>query len=439
MTVPHAPRVRRRPARRTLLLSCLLVLTVAIGVAVIVPPARRGVVAVTSDAALTDFSELGIEGGGARLEVEEAASPRGGPVIGGIALSEQMPLSGAPGVPVEVAASGGQDEAIDLSQAPEPPSVLPPVPDPAADALDVYLVAGLGGTGGLDAGERAEVATLGVRDARGSDLLTDALLVVVIDPVTQRAAAVSVPRDTWLAHRRSRINAVYASAGVQALRDEVGRALGVGVDHVLRVDFLGFARLVDALGGVDVTFPAAVRDADAHLDIGAGGCRRLDGREALAYARARHLEVRDGPGGTWRPRGQADLGRVQRQRDLLGALWDQHRGPGLVLRLPQIMGVLRRHVVVDAEFDLTHLADLARVLARVGSATVEEHTLPVRVGRIGRASVVFVEEVQAEALRARLRAWPATNAPAPRSEPPPPPPAAPAAALPSEAPPPTCG
>jgi anionic cell wall polymer biosynthesis LytR-Cps2A-Psr (LCP) family protein len=87
---------------------------------------------------------------------------------------------------------------------------------------------------------------------------------------------------------------------------------GILIDHLARIDFDGFTRLVDALGGIRVCVDRPRREG-AHLYL--EGCQTLDGETALAWVRARHLqELVDGQ---WRNTGENDFGRQKAQQDVL--------------------------------------------------------------------------------------------------------------------------
>ena len=104
---------------------------------------------------------------------------------------------------------------------------------------------------------------------------------------------------------------------------------GIPIKHYLAVDFIGFKKIVDAIGHVKIYFPTPARDFFTGLDQPAAGCVSLNGDEALAYARSRHYAIptqrRDQP----RPEQQdatgsriplADLDRIQRQQYFLRTL-----------------------------------------------------------------------------------------------------------------------
>ncbi|NIN99014.1 MAG: LytR family transcriptional regulator, partial [Anaerolineae bacterium] len=119
--------------------------------------------------------------------------------------------------------------------------------------------------------------------------------------------------------------------------------LGLPVDHYVRMDFYGFVRIVDALGGVTVNVEQPIEDAfpDSlsptglfHMDLSAGP-RHMDGHMALCYCRSRMTT--------------SDYDRSRRQRQVLLALWQQAFTLEALTQAPQLWATLR-----DAfETDLT--------------------------------------------------------------------------------------
>ena len=142
-----------------------------------------------------------------------------------------------------------------------------------------------------------------------------------VSPQRGRVTVVSLPRDSYVtipAHRsvtdgtqvrqrRGKLNSAYSWGGPPLTVATVERTTGVRIDHYLEVDFLGFERLVDAVGGVDVCAPHRLRDRLAGLRL-PKGVTHVDGQTGLAYVRARHLDAR------------ADLGRIDRQQRFLGSM-----------------------------------------------------------------------------------------------------------------------
>lgn len=133
------------------------------------------------------------------------------------------------------------------------------------------------------------------------------------------ARLLSIPRDLLvprpdLGGDRSRINAAYNSGAVNLIRT-VQEGVGIPIDRYIEINFTAFAGLVDALGGVTITFPTPAIDEGSGLNIPEAGDVELDGQQALAYVRSRkYQEVIDGvPQGT----SGSDLDRIVRQQTFL--------------------------------------------------------------------------------------------------------------------------
>ncbi|MCL2317230.1 MAG: LCP family protein [Actinomycetia bacterium] len=153
---------------------------------------------------------------------------------------------------------------------------------------------------------QAERDKLGGPDDAGR---TDTMM-LLYSPKSGQPALISLPRDSYVpipGHSKNKLNAAYAFGGPPLLRQTVEQVTGLAVDGYLEVDMGGFANLVDAVGGVEVCLDKAVQDTDSQLDLPAG-CQHLGGDQALAYARMRKAD----------PLG--DLGRIQRQRELIGKI-----------------------------------------------------------------------------------------------------------------------
>jgi LCP family protein required for cell wall assembly len=127
----------------------------------------------------------------------------------------------------------------------------------------------------------------------------------------------SIPRDLWVdipGHGTQRINSAY-NQGPDVLVQTVEEALGIPIHHYVEIDFIGFKKLVDAVGGVELCFLYPSRDTHTGFNFPEPGCEVVDGVQALGYARSRYFEqFKDGD---WRIDGSADIGRTRRQRDFV--------------------------------------------------------------------------------------------------------------------------
>ncbi|QQC87666.1 LCP family protein [Streptomyces alfalfae] len=150
----------------------------------------------------------------------------------------------------------------------------------------------------------------------------DTAMVLHVDKTHEKASVVSIPRDTMVERpqcaqphggaapgaRQAMFNSSYQVGGPACTVKTVEKMSGVRMDHYLEVDFKGFRKLIDELGGVDITTREAIHDPNSGLSLTAGK-HTLKGKQALALVRTRH-GVGDG----------SDLGRIQLQQAFIKAL-----------------------------------------------------------------------------------------------------------------------
>jgi LCP family protein required for cell wall assembly len=187
---------------------------------------------------------------------------------------------------------------------------------PAQTPGRTYLVVGSDSRADLTAAERRALHT-----GQAAGRRTDTIMLLHVPDGGGPTVLVSVPRDSYVSipgHGKNKINAAYALGGPQLLVRTVEQATGLRIDSYVETGLGGYAQLVDAIGGVDVCVKRAIKDSKAHIDVKAG-CQTFDGPTALGYARARYSD----------PRG--DLGRVDRQRQVLAAIAGKTLSPSVVL------------------------------------------------------------------------------------------------------------
>lgn len=194
---------------------------------------------------------------------------------------------------------------------------LPSGDRPADTPGTTFLVIGSDSRADLSRDERARLGT-----GQATGVRTDTMMLLHLTG-SGAAVLVSIPRDSYVpipGHGRDKINAAYAYGGPQLAVRTVEQATGLRIDDFVMTGLGSFAAVVDAVGGVRVCPKTALKDTRAHIDV-AKGCQTMDGPTALGYARARYSD----------PRG--DLGRVERQREVLAAIASKTLSPS-VLGLP---------------------------------------------------------------------------------------------------------
>ncbi len=210
--------------------------------------------------------------------------------------------------------------------------------------------------------------------------LTDTMIVASVDPVGKSVTMVSLPRDlinvplgngdvfgpklNGLMGYAERHPEEFPQGPMRALQDAAGALLGIRIHHYVKIDFTGFVKLVDAVGGVDVNVKHGFRDPgysgrgipDGKRGWGVeAGLQHFVGWEALAYARARKAD------------GESDFTRAARQQQIVVALRNKIlQGGSVVTNLPGLLEAVGDLVQTDIpRGQLPQLAALADELGEV--------------------------------------------------------------------------
>jgi LCP family protein required for cell wall assembly len=218
---------------------------------------------------------------------------------------------------------------------------------------------------------------------------SDVVMLLHLDPNKKTAAILSIPRDLFVPNARSngpnKIDAALAQ-GPKQLVQAVQNDLGIPVQHYVELNFDSFQGVVNALGGIDMYFPEPVYDAYSQLNVPTAGCRHLDGFQALAVVRARHLQYK-GPGVTtsnpryWPQDPQSDLSRIRRDHEFLRVLATavSQRGLANPLTDNSLIGAVAPQLQVDSGLGLGDMVGLVLTFHGVSPTSTPQQTLPVIV------------------------------------------------------------
>ena len=182
---------------------------------------------------------------------------------------------------------------------------------PAEQPGTTVLLVGSDGRDDLSADDRARLGT-GSTEGRRTDTM-----MLLHTPAEGEPVLLSLPRDSSVSipgRGRNKLNAAYAFGGAPLLIETVEANTGIRVDGYLEIGMLGLVDVVDAVGGIEVCPTFDIDDRDSHLTL-AKGCQTVDGVTALGYARMRKGD----------PNG--DLGRVERQREVISAVMKKTATP----------------------------------------------------------------------------------------------------------------
>jgi polyisoprenyl-teichoic acid--peptidoglycan teichoic acid transferase len=215
----------------------------------------------------------------------------------------------------------------------------------------------------------------------GGSFRTDTMVIAILRPNEGQVSLISIPRDLWVfipGWENQRINTAYQhgisvgypGGGPGLLEETIQYNLGIRIDHTAMVEFDGFRKIVDTLGGVDVPVSCPYTDwrlidpsldpeneNNWHLYTAEPGLIHMDGDLALWYARSRQKSN--------------DFDRGRRQQEVLRALFNQALQTGTLSRLPQLYNDLKD--TVETDLGLVDLLQLSLYAPKLTSADIRSY------------------------------------------------------------------
>ncbi|HEY5787326.1 MAG TPA: LCP family protein [Microlunatus sp.] len=227
-----------------------------------------------------------------------------------------------------------------------------------------FLLVGSDSREGLTKAEKKKLGTGSTGGQR-----TDTIMILSIPP-GGKPALISIPRDSYVpipGNGTNKINAAYAFGGPELLVATVEQNTGLRIDAYTEIGFGGFVNVIDALGGIEMCLPKAIKDKDSHLNL-KKGCQTLSGTNALGYVRMRKAD----------PLG--DLGRVQRQRQMLAAIAKEAASPLTVInpvRYWNLSTATADAVSIGEDTTFIETAKMANAMRKVSGGQGFTLTVPV--------------------------------------------------------------
>lgn len=181
------------------------------------------------------------------------------------------------------------------------------------------------------------ILLLGVDEREGDAGRSDTMILLSLNPKTDSMVMLSIPRDTYVnipGQGMDKINHAYAFGGTQLSVETVEQTFDLPVHSYIRVNMEGFEQGIDALGGVTVQNSTAFSQ-DGH-NFNEGNVT-LNGEEALSYIRMRKQDSR------------GDMGRNERQRDVIVAAMDEAASFSSISKAGNILDILGTNVQTDLD------------------------------------------------------------------------------------------
>ncbi len=205
---------------------------------------------------------------------------------------------------------------------------------------------------------------------------TDVILLCQVNNMGREVNILQIPRDTKVNNKRNdkKINSAYYS-GFDVMSNEIEQVTGIKPDDYVIVDLDGFKDIVNAVGGVTVDVPVDMKYEDPVQDLVIDldkGRQRLNGKEAEMYMRYRSGYT------------NGDMGRIDAQRELYGAVADKLLSPSGVLRYPAVFIAVLNNT--ETSFSAGEILGIMIDVAKIGKDGMHIHSLPGEGRYIGGGS-----------------------------------------------------
>ena len=223
--------------------------------------------------------------------------------------------------------------------------------------------------------------------------LADTILIASIEPKLHAVSLLSIPRDFYVkipGDGSTKINAVnhygeerrFPGGGPALMKKTLSELLDISIHYYVKVDFTGFQKIIDAIGGVDLTVERAIYDPYFPSDAGRGykpfriaaGKQHLDGYTALRYSRSRETT--------------SDFDRAKRQQQVLVALREKSLSLGTLsnpAKVSSIISAVKDHFRTDLQ--LWEIRKLTKIMKELNSSATQTKVLDPTTGVVVSSSI----------------------------------------------------
>lgn len=213
---------------------------------------------------------------------------------------------------------------------------------------------------------------IGVAGSKSSPKRSDTMVILHYDPETSEAAVVSIPRDTKviIKGRDEKINAAHAYGGTDLAIKTVEDLLDININYYVEINYEGFRKLIDSIGGVDVVIPYDMNYDDnvqnLHIHFKKGQKVHLDGKKAEEFVRWR--KNNDGTGYA-----DGDLGRIRTQQGFMVKVVEKLKSPAII---PNILSFARAlPQFIDTNLDAMAIINLSKDIPKISMDSIQKYTL----------------------------------------------------------------
>ncbi len=250
-------------------------------------------------------------------------------------------------------------------------------------------------TADVESGARPAYILLLGSDARPGQgrSRSDSVVIARFDKKSKRVSLLSIPRDTRVAvpgHGYTKLAHANAYGGPALAITTVKNYTGLPIDHYVEMNFAGFARMVDALGGVRIDVDVTIDDKHGANTGGVSnvtyirkGEQVLNGAQALTYVRARHIAGGDGA-------------RMKHQQVFLKALATQALASGNRSHLPGVINAAADNIETDLK--VPAILAIAKDFQGFKGDSIKTYNAKGKGGKIGGVYYIIPDVVKSQAL-----------------------------------------
>ncbi len=236
--------------------------------------------------------------------------------------------------------------------------------------------------------KRINILVLGIDDGDSEAAVdepkrTDAMMLVSLDPKERQVSIVSIPRDSYVmlpGYNKDKANAAFFYGGVSLAKKTIANMLQVPIHRYVLLDWEGFNKIIDILGGLDIYVESNMDYEDPYADLQIHikkGFQHLDGVTAGKYIRFRNDEM-------------GDIGRVQRQQKFVRALLEQHLTLNTLGKIPNIAKTLDTYIQTD--IPMLEMVKLINTLKNTDKAAIRSAMVPGEFMDVKKVSYWRVNE-----------------------------------------------
>lgn len=259
----------------------------------------------------------------------------------------------------------------------------------------------IGGQGEIETvpvqdGEAVNILVMGVdigdpkSTSKNDPKRTDTMMIVNYNPVSKAFNVASIPRDTLVKinGRNAKINSAYAIGGINSSIKVVEKLFDIDINYYAKLDYKGFRKVIDAIGGIDMEIKQRMDYDDASQNLSIhfkkGEVVHLDGEKAEEFFRWR--KNNDGTG-----LAEGDIGRIQNQHLFIEKVVKKFKSPAIIPKIPAIMAAIPEYCDTNM-----HPKDILKYgwLAASAGNNIKITTLKGKGEYIGGISYFIYDEKQ---------------------------------------------